>query len=269
MRPTLAKNIEQQDNDEALNKLVNQIEDTLAGGSSLSETASQFKLKLNTFGPATKEGGEISGKKIAIPALDKFLETGFKTEEKTESPVMTSKGGIYYILRVENITPEHLLPLKEVHEQAVNGLQHQQKAIKLAEIATKAGEEFAGNTSKAPLIAKYKLQSIGNGIIKRSTHVAHDISLPSQLVTDIFSRKPGEGTLAYLTNNGVYLLAISQSAVPMGSPEKDTRLATSLADIKHSLQTAKQNEIMEEYTQYLRTKFAVQVNEDVFRTVTN
>ncbi len=269
MRPTLEKDLQQRNNDEALSKLTNQIEDAIAGGSSLGEAAAQFNLKIAKLPPVTSEGNDESGKKAAIPALDKFLDTAFKAEEKTESPVMASKGGIFYIVRVESVAPEHLRPLKEVHDLAVKGWQKQQRAIKLAEIAVKAGEEFSGPGVKAAAIGKYKMQSLGDGIIKRSTHVAHDISLPPQLVSDIFGRKPGEGSLAYLTNNGTYLLAISQNVVPVAAADKDPRLAASLADIRRNLQTVKQNEVVDEYTQYLRNKFAVKINNDVFQAVLN
>lgn len=267
VRPALEKELQQRGNDEALNKLVNQVEDNLAGGASLQETASQFHLKLNTIGPVSNEGKDATGKKLSIPALDKFSETAFKTEEKTESPVMTSKGGMYYIVRVEKLLPEHLRPLGEVHDQAVKAWQTQQRAIKLAEIAVKAGQEFAGASAKTAVIAKYKLQPLGDGIIKRSTHVARDIPLPPQLVSDVFNRKPGEGTQAYLSNNGSYLLAVSQNVVPVAAPEKDARLAASLTTIRRNLETVKQNELIDEYTQYLRGKYAVKVNEDVFRAM--
>lgn len=269
VRAALEKELQQRNSDEALTKLANKVEDALAGGSSLSEAANEFKLKLVKMGPITADGRDAAGNKVTLPAFEKLVETIFKTEEKTESPVMTSKGGVYYIVRVESVSPEHLRPLEEVKAAVIKGWQHEARSRELAKLAEKAGQEFAGPGSKASLIGKYKLQSLGETFIKRSSHTAKDISLPPQLVADIFSRKPGEGTGAYLTGSGTYLLAVPQSIVPVAAPEKDPKLAAALVDIKRNLQNTKQNEIIEEYTRYLRGKYPVKINDDVMRAVTN
>ncbi len=269
VRPALQKELQQRNNDEALNKLANQVEDALAGGSSLPEAAKEYKLKQITMGPVTMEGKDASGKAATLPALDKFMETVFKTEEKTESPIMTSKGGVFYIVRAENVTPEHLRPLDEVKAQVIKGWQHEERAHALAALAAKASDEFAGSTSTSAIVSKYKMDTLSKSVIKRSSHVAKDISMPPQLVTDAFSRKMNEGTRAYPASNGAYLLAVPDSVVAVSTPDKDPKLATSLAEINRNLQTTTQNEIIDEYTDYLRSKYAVKINEDVFRSVTN
>lgn len=266
VRPVLQKEWQQRHDDEALTALANRVEDALAGGSSLAEAAKEFNLKLVALPPVTAAGLDAAGKKTTLPALDRFLETLFKTEEKTESPVMTSRGGTYYILRVESLTPERLRPLEEVKSEIVKAWQQQERARLLADRAAQMGKEFAGGG--AARAAKFRLQQVGRSIIRRSSHTAGDISLPPSLVQDIFSRSLHEGTAAHRAGDGTYLLAVADSIVPAGSPDRDPRLAASLAEVKRNLHSVKQNEIMEEYTAYLRGRYPVKIHDDVFRSVT-
>ncbi|MBY0406527.1 MAG: SurA N-terminal domain-containing protein [Rickettsiales bacterium] len=268
VRPALEKDMQQRHGDEALTELANKVEDALAGGASLAEAAQEFKLKLATVGPVTAQGLDASGKKAALPDLDKILETAFKTEENGQSPVMTSKGGTYYLLSVDKLEAEHIRPLAEMRDAAVKAWQKKERATKLAELAKQAGEEFAGsNNARAALIAKYKMQALGKSTIKRASHAANNVPLPPQLVGDVFGRKLGEGTGAYMNGEGAYLVAVADASVPITAPEKDPKLSASLADIKRNLKAVKQNEILDEYTQYLRGKFPVTVYDDVLRAV--
>src|SRR5262249_37351038 len=90
MRPTLEKDLKQHAGDDALNKLANTLEDDLAGGNGLQNTARELGLKVTTL-PAINRQGETAegGKPQAVPSFDKFIDTVFKTDEKTDSPLMT------------------------------------------------------------------------------------------------------------------------------------------------------------------------------------
>jgi hypothetical protein len=95
-----------------------------------------------------------------------------------------------------------------------------------------------------------------------------EATLPPPLVQDIFSRPLNEGTAAYRASDSSYLLAVADSIVPAGSPDRDPRIAASLAELKRDLHSVKQNEIMEEYTAYLRGRYPVKIHDDVLRSVT-
>lgn len=268
VRPALEKELKQRKADEALGTMVNQLQDALAGGMPLQEAAREFGLKVTTIGPVNRQGETLdNAKSTEIPDLDNFLEVAFKTDEKTESPLATSKGGVSYIVRVDKTIPERLRALDEVKGLVVSNWQRDERGKRLAALAKEIGDRFAQPADRAAVIAKYNLQAVSTTMIKRNTHVAGDLSLPAPLVADVFARKPQEGTKAYQGRNGDYLLGVLASVVPAGSPEKDPKLAASLAEIKNTLQAAAANEIVDQYTLYLEKKYPVSVHQQVIEAV--
>lgn len=270
VRPMLEKDLKQRTEDEALIKMANQLEDALAGGSTLQEAAAEMKLKVSSLGPVNRQGLLPDGSKAKdIPALDNFIDVAFKTDEKAESPITTSKGGYFYILRVDSVVPERLRTLDEVRGLVVSNWQKEQRGQRLAELAQEVGQKFVKPAERAAIIGKYNLQPASSAVIKRGTHATKELSLPPPLVNNVFSVKTQEGTSAYPGGNGDYLLAVVDAVIPAQISDDDPKMAGALADIKRSLQISMQNEVLQEYTQYLQGKYPVTINESVLQSVFN
>jgi len=268
VRPALEKELKQRNADDGLNKLANQIQDALAGGTPLQEAAKEFGLKVTAFGPVDRQGKTLENAKSSeVPELDNFLDVAFKTDEKTESSITTSKNGVFYIVRVDKTIPERLRTLDEIKGLVVSGWQKEEREKRLSVLAKEIGDKFTKQSDRDAAIAKYNLQPVSTTMIKRGTHAAGDLSLPPPLVADIFARQPQQGSAAYLGKNGDYLLGIVSAIVPAGTADKDPRLATSLADIKTKLKTNGQNEVLQQYTQYLEKKYPVSIHESVIEAV--
>lgn len=267
-RPALEKDLKQHGSDEALSKLANKFEDALAGGNTLSEAAHDFGLKVLSLGPINARGESPDGDfNKELPVYDKFLETAFKTDEKSESQMMTAKGGIYYIVRVDSVTPEHLRSLDEVKSLVISGCEKEEREKRLVGLAKDISTKFLNAADRSATIAKYNLQPLPTAIIKHSSHAINDLALPPALVNDVFSHKVQEGTAAYPSKNGNYLIGVVNSIIPVVMGDKDPKFAKALADIRKSLETTMQNEILEEYTHYLMTKYPVSVNDDALKSV--
>lgn len=269
-RPQLEQELRQRSADDGLTTLANQVEDALAGGSTLDEAAKQFGLKVKETPLVTASGLNAAGEKAKdLPTLDKFLDTGFKTDEKTESSVISSAGGVFYVLRVEKLEPEHLRPYEEVKSQVLSSWQQLERGKKLDELAAQMSKDFEGTKEGGSLASKYHLKSLGKQVVKRGSRNVAGIALPPVLINEIFRRQLGEGTRAHAISGGTYIVAVVERAVPMGSPEKDQRLTSSLAEIRRSLAATAQSEIIDQYTTFLRNKYSVKVDDQVLATLAN
>ena len=270
-RQQLEQELRQRSMDDGLTGLANQVEDALAGGATLDEVAKQFSLKVKETGPVAQNGQNAAGEKAKdLPVLDKFLETGFKTDEKTESSVVSSGGGLFYVLRVEKLETEHLRPYEEVKDQVLSSWQQLERGKKLDELAAQMSKEFEGSKdNSAQLAAKYHLKSLGHQVVRRGSHNVAGVSLPPQMVNEVFRRQQGEGTRAHAVSGGMYVVAVVEKPVAMGSPEKDVRLQGMLAELKRSLQATAQSEIIDQYTNYLRKKYSVHIDAKVLATLAN
>lgn len=257
VRPQLEKEMKR-DSAENISKIANRLEDALAGGNTLAEAAHDMGLKVVSVGPLDRQGQSPQGGKAAnLPDLDKFLDTAFKTDEKTESPVVTAKGGIYYIVRVEKITPERLRPLEEVKAGAVEGWKKEERSQRLEKLAQDIAAKFA-DSGRDAAVAQYHLSASGTANIKHDSKTANGTALPPALVADVFARKPGQGTAAYPIADGNFVIAAVNNIIPAQMTEKDT---PKLAETRQNLKTDVDSEILYQYTKYLERKYKVHINE--------
>ena len=103
---------------DALYDFSTRIDDALASGASLEQTAQQLALTLKVVEAVDARGLTLDGTRPeALPRLDGFLQTAFETEPGDE-PVLKDAGqGTYFLVRVDKVTPPARRPLDEVRDQ--------------------------------------------------------------------------------------------------------------------------------------------------------
>ncbi len=261
VRQQLEKELAQQDGDNILTDFSNKIEDMIAGGGNLAEVAKEYGLKIISLPALDKQGNGADGKpEKNLPKLDKFLEIAFKTEEKTESSVVSSRNGNNYILRVESVAHEHSKPFAEVKSQITEGWNRQERSNKLAEIASKIASGFSGETGRANTIKTYAISS--PVIITVSQKKGDSQKIPDNIISEIFSHQTGFATGAFEQKDGSgYAIAVVKEIIPAAGDEKDQKHIAELADIEKEYKNAAQNEIIDQYLKHLAVKYSVSINE--------
>jgi peptidyl-prolyl cis-trans isomerase D len=268
VRATLETELSQLHNEESQSKIVNKLEDDMAAGSTLQEAAQALGLKVLSVGPVSKLGKAPDSQRVEIPVLDKFLETAFKTEDKMQSSLISSKGGKYYIVQVDSIVPERLRTLDEVKGLAAANWQKQKRAEQLNELAKTISGKFDTEAERNAVLAKYGMQSSGSVILKRSTRNANAITLPTEFIADAFAQNAGEATDAYMIEDGNYIIATVNRVIPMSAQNNDPKLVEQARkEIAEELEQSKRNEIREQYARYLADKYQVRINEDALQSV--
>lgn len=263
VRAQLEKDLEQQATENALNDLSNKLEDNVASGSTLAEAAKELGLKVITLPPVDKKGQTADGvAEKNLPDDERFLDTAFKTDEKTESSIVNSKNGTSYMLRVDSVTPEHLIPLEQVKAKAVSGWMAQEKKKQLAALAKKIGADFSNPASRANAIKTYNLPIPLNITISQKNE---EKKLPAAMASEAFSHPVGSATGALPQDSQDYAIAVIREIIPVSVNENDPNFKAAASSIGREYSTAMQNELVDEYLRYLAMKYGPWVNEEALQ----
>ena len=263
VKDTLTKDLLAQKQEEAVGKFANSLEDAFASGSSLQDIAKEHGLTVHTLPAVNAAGKAADGKDVSLPSLDKFLNIAFGLDEKTESSVTFSKGGVYYIVRADKVIAEHARPLEEVMDKANDMAMKVKRQNKLSTMINTLAEEFANTEKRSAAINRYRLTTKSADGIKRTDKNFAGIALPDPLVADMFVRPAGSTTAAYQLGDGSFAIAVVNRVIPASLPEDDTALAA----IRKELENTFPNEIMDEYMDYLAAKHTVTIDTNAVSSV--
>ena len=142
-------------NEMALNEAYDQVmtvhdnfEDTLAGGTLLSEAATQQKLPIRTIEAVDRTGRDPSGKVINdIPVSRDLLQGAFEADVNVELPPLNigSNGFVWY--QVDEVTAERQKPLDEVRDQVIADWKSEKAGEALGAKATEVAERVKNGES--------------------------------------------------------------------------------------------------------------------------
>lgn len=254
VRAMLEKDWLEHENAERMTRLANTLEDALAGGATLEEASRDLELKIQTAGPVSRDGKAPGGHDATLPPLDRFLDTLFKTAGKAESPLIAVKGGSSYLLRVDEIAPEHPRPLEEVRARVAEGWKKQERDKRLYAAATEAAAKLAEGKSPRPAASAFTLA--------RDDKRIGDHALPAELAAEIFERAPGKPTGAYRdAASGDYLVAVVEKILPATPRE-----GSALDETRRQLQEVTQTEMFAQYLTHLAKKHKVSVHTELMET---
>jgi peptidyl-prolyl cis-trans isomerase D len=257
-RASLEKDLSHVSADNALSDLANKLEDAIGGGSSLAEAAKELGLKMETLPAITRKGEQANGEQLKnLPTLDKFIETAFKTEEKTESSLINSKGGIYYILRVDALSPEHIRPLSEVKTKVTQEWKNAQRNEKLAAITKEVNDAFAKPETRAAVISKYKLSATEKTVQRTSGGKDAD-GLSAEFIDKVFMAAPGTATAPHVQGEQVLIAVVNRIAQQAARQTSQKELN----EVREELTRKMRDEVSAQYLRHLATKYPVKVNEE-------
>ena len=258
VRPALEKELRAEHAEEAVAKFSAKLEDMLAGGSTLQEAAAALHMNSAAVGPVAHTGATPHGALAKdIPPYEGFLDTAFGVEENGESPLRKGAAGVYYMVKVEKVTPTQAKPFAEVKEEVAAAWRRQEEARQLQAEAHALADALRPSKNPAEEAAKRGVSTVASGRLKRNSVKAGDLMLPPPLVQEIFALEPGKATGAYATRDGRYMLAIVKARFPSARAAKENIEAERAKQDEMTRQ-----ELREAYIQYLRGKYHVTVNNE-------
>ena len=135
-------------------KLVTDFERSLGKTQSMVASAQEFNLKVRTIEGVDARGQDASGKQVVIgPASSELVQAAFATRESSESQLLETPKGEYFVVRTDRVTPARIPALSEVEPKVVDAWQAEERR-KLADQKVKEALEKANGGGDLGAIAK-------------------------------------------------------------------------------------------------------------------
>jgi peptidyl-prolyl cis-trans isomerase D len=238
---------------DAMISVVNQLDDTLAGGASVEEAAQQLQLTTQKYEAVDSTGKDRDGKDVnAVPEI---LQLAQSTEAGQTSLVTMLSDGSYAVVQVTSVTPAEAKPLTEVTEQV-----KQDWLTKARRDAADAKAKDLADKAKAGDLAALG-KSLG---LELKTSAAFTRSegdtangIDPSLAQKLFALKLGEAATGR-TSDGAIVARVS--AINPAKPEDNK---DQVAELSKQLAQAIRKDVFAEFLVALGQSVEIERNNDV------
>ena len=252
-RERLLDELKRIDAETVLRQTADDLEDTMAGGVTLEEAAETLGLTMRNTGPMDNAGLDKEGNAIADLPQDDFLETAFTSAQGEDSRLVETAAGGYYLLRVETITPSALQTLDQVRNDVIAVWKEEKRLDAARQRALAMVERIEGGASMADVAAAQGLDPVTAKPVNRLGRDGDTDRLNPALVSDLFSTKPGQASLADVP--GGFVVARLKEILPADPAETG-----SLGEV---LANGMVSDVLDQFNTALRNRFKVEVDEAV------
>ncbi|MCW5735647.1 MAG: SurA N-terminal domain-containing protein [Enhydrobacter sp.] len=241
-------------------KLVTDFERSLGKTQSMVASAQEFNLKVHTVEGVDARGQDASGKQVVIgPAASELVQAAFATRESSESQLLETPKGEYFVVRTDRVTPARTPALSEVEPKVVDAWQAAERR-KLADQKVKEALEKANSGGDLEAIAK----DLGLELrtTKPVTRYEADPGnyLTQQATQELFKLPVGKAQSVRSAEGSVIVRPKEILAADLAK-DKDA-----LDRFGKQLDTMIANDLVTQLLGALRAKYGVTVDEQVFAT---
>jgi peptidyl-prolyl cis-trans isomerase D len=136
---------------DSLYRLSTVLEDELAGGAALEQAGAAVGVAALSVAALDQRGLDTAGTLALGDLADaaEIVQTAFTLESGSDSTLIESQAGNYFVLRVDNITAPALKPLDSVRDRAVAGWQDEARANQAQLAAERLAERVRNGESLA------------------------------------------------------------------------------------------------------------------------
>ena len=241
--------------------LVNHIEDALAGGSTLEETATKFRFRLVKVASADSEGNTADGGKVKdVPDLPAVLQAAFALTQGSHGPVTEGADSNSFVVRVDGVTPSHLKPLAEVRDQVIAAWKAEQRAKAAAAKAEEVEAKLKAGESAESVAYAFGGVAATTAPVTRQPEGGGP-ALPAALLQSLFTLAPG-GTARATAADGQVVARLK--SVIAADPAAAAAAVKTLAD---SARQDMGTDLMAQFADGLRITYPVRINNDYIRTM--
>jgi len=253
VRDTLRRDIARRRAIDALYKLANRLDDTLAGGATLAEAASSLGVPLKTIAAVDAKARAPDGTPVTVPATANFLSTAFTTAEGETSLLVEGEDGSFFVVHVDGVTPSAVRPFAEVRDEVRKAWSDEQRRAKAGEVAAAAAKRIGSGEDIAQVAKATGVSLFTSGAIRRDGDGAGAAFSPA-LIQRLFTLKEGEVATGE-TAKGTMVLRLDK--VFPGDPAAD---AKGMAKLRKTLRVAMAGDLLAVYRTRLEQRYPVTVD---------
>jgi peptidyl-prolyl cis-trans isomerase D len=230
------------------------VEDALGSGASLAEAAG--KVGLNVTKVAAVDGRGLNPKgetELLLSDAPDALQTAFQTAQGQDTPLIETRGGTYFIIHVDSVTPARVKPIDEVRPQLVELWKAEQQSAGARKRAELIVERLGQGKTLAEAVTEFNLTHETTPAVRRDGS-AQTGRAPSEVAAQLFAGKIGDvGVVA--APAGVYVIRLT--AVEPADPAAD---AEGVERLRNVLSQQIGGDLVAELASALRTRYAVTVD---------
>jgi peptidyl-prolyl cis-trans isomerase D len=243
---------------DAAYEVATKLEDAVNAGASLEEAAPKVNLTAHKVAAVDLKGLGPNGKPVPeFAGANDVLAATFETQAGRESALFEARGGGWYIVRIDGITPSRVKPLDEVRNEVVALWQKDKRYEAARERAELILDRVKKGQTLAAAAAEFQLTPAQTPPVLRDGGRDLSEQVTPELVGRLFALKQGEaGFAAGRDRYHVVRLMEIRPADPAGEPQAVARLRQTLVQ-----QIAA--DLVAEYAQSLRRQQGVSVKQDV------
>ncbi|SJZ48026.1 peptidyl-prolyl cis-trans isomerase D [Enhydrobacter aerosaccus] len=259
VKDKLEKDLKAQAAPDLLVKLANDFDRELGKGQSMADAAKALGLKVVTVENVDARGQDQSGKQVVIgPAAAELVQAAFSTREGSDSDLLETPKGEYFIVHTDRITPSRTPALSEVEAKVAQAWEAEQRR-KMADQKVKELVDKANAGGDLPALAKEL------GLELRTTKVVTRFDSDtgnylSQPVTQALFKLAVGKVQAVRTADGNVIVRAKEI-----QPADLAKAKDQLDRFGTQLDTMIANDLVAQLLAALRAKYGVQVNEQVFQ----
>jgi peptidyl-prolyl cis-trans isomerase D len=258
VKDKIEKDLKAQMTPDLLIKLVTDFERALGKSQSMAKAAEEMGLKVKTYENVDSLGRDAAGKQVvAGPAAAELVQAAFATRESSESDLLETQKGEYFVVRTERITPARVPALNEVEAKVVEAWERDERR-KLADQKVKDAVEKANNGGDLAAIAKEL--GVELRTTKAVTRFEADTGnyLTQQATQELFKLAVGKAVSVRSAEGSVIVRPKAIEPADLVK-EKDK-----LDRFGQQLDTMIANDLLAQLLVALRGKYGVTINEQVF-----
>lgn len=258
IKDKLEKELKAQQAPDLLIKLVTDFERILSKSQSMKAAAEELGLKIKTYENVDARGQDPSGKQVVIgPGAAELVQAAFSTREGTESDLLETQRGEYFVVRTDRVTPARIPALTEVEAKVVEAWQNEERR-KLADAKVKQALEKAEAGTDLAILAK----ELGLEVRTTKAVTRFEADQPNFLsqpvVVALFKLAPGK-VQSVRTTEGSVIVRLKQVETVDLAKEKEA-----LERFGKQVDTMVANDLILQLVAALRTKYGVSVDEATF-----
>ncbi len=250
----ITKQLHESKNQEALDKLTQNVEDDIGGGMKLKEIADKYHLPIENIGPVSAKGQKPDGSTIKSdqPGLADVLKAAFSIEKDENSGIVQS-GEMNIVAQVDQIDPTRLKSVNEVKPELQQMWQEKKQAEKALQTAEDRAKALNEGKTDNMLSAISPFQRTGLGGKDLKEKIADAAQLDENTVKRIFEANIGD-VFASQSEKGAWVIKVTAITPP--SLEK-----ADLTGLQKSIKEDVANNFLDQYGSALRSSYGTYLNE--------
>jgi len=255
VKDQLTKQLVAESAGDKLDKIANEADDALAGGSSLQDVAQKYGMKITKIDNTDQSGRDLDGKPIVLPVDSaQVLKMVFDTNANDTSRITPIEDNAVFAVHVDQVVAPKVKPIGEVKDHVIAAWQAEQKQDMVKKEAADLEAAVKSGTPLADAAKAKGLTVTTSPPLPRKPEGASPV--PSAVIVKLFGAKVGDIVSAN-DAGGAYVAQLKEIKIPDTTPDDQVKALTT------DLGNSSRYDMVGQYTEALKKRFPVTIHRDV------